>query len=64
MWGADQSTIPHYLRRGPTFVVVPAVDSWLGARDCGSNGTSLCQAAGDTEETDLLNLGGVRGLQS
>ncbi len=27
------------------------------------NGTSLCQAAGDREETNLLNLGGVRGLQ-
>jgi hypothetical protein len=28
-----------------------------------ANGTSLCQAAAAREETNLLNLGGVRGLQ-
>ena len=31
--------------------------------DCLANGTSLCQAAGDREETNLLIWAGVRGLQ-
>jgi hypothetical protein len=41
----------------------PSARLRLLARDCPENGTSLCQAAGDREENNLLNLDGVRGLQ-
>ena len=42
----------------PARMLPPRVAQLGDGRDCLANGTSLCQAAGDREETNLLNLGG------
>lgn len=59
----------HFLTERTKFLTADPEVWWLNlldaktTGDCTTSGTSLSQAAGDSEETNLLNVVGDRGLQ-